>query len=531
MGRSSRTSKTSVGSARTRAVQLYGTLRWPERSDDLLRRWPRVPGRCPGGSESPVSAAPVSCISRLPRAGRLLLLIISADCAVGLLAPHVFGQDLSKTLDGPDSLAALWCALVVFIAPVTVFAAWYVVRQQNRERAGAFHTFRLMDTVLHTSREWLWAVGPDGRFIFSGPACREMLGREPAELLGQHCSMVIDADDLTEAVRAWNETERRDALWSGLMAACRHKDGRSILVEVSGRTLRDKAGNIYGYEGTSRVLNPGAALEIAVEGVKTRISEALSGNNLITAFQPIQCIKTGRVLGVEALTRFVSPRGIAPEDWFRDAASVGLGTQLDMLAARNALAAAEKLPRELYVAINLAPATCLGPALSDLLNESQIATERILLEVTERAAVSDYGSLAAALNPLRSAGLRIAVDDAGAGFASMRHILQLKPDVIKLDRKIIAGIDTDSGQRALGAAMMSFAKEIGASVVAEGIETEGELAAVTHLGINAGQGYLLGRPTVRPQDWAEWIDRGCRKESSGFRQDLPKCSPIARVEG
>lgn len=189
------------------------------------------------------------------------------------------------------------------------------------------------------------------------------------------------------------------------------------------------------------------------------------------------------------------------------------------------------MPPELYVAINLAPATCLSPELTALLQGSQIAMERILLEVTERTAVSDYGSLAAALNPLRNAGLRIAVDDAGAGFASMRHILQLKPDVIKLDRKIIAGIDTNSGQRALGAAMMSFAREIDAAIVAEGIETEGELAAVTQLGMKAGQGYLLGRPTVRPQDWAQWTVGGCRKESSGFGQDLPKTSPVAQAEG
>lgn len=177
----------------------------------------------------------------------------------------------------------------------------------------------------------MWAIGPDGRFVFAGPACREMLGREPAELLGQHFSVVIDAHDLIEALQAWNETERRDAVWSGLVAACRHKDGRSILVEVSGRTLRDKAGNIYGCEGTSRALNRGAAHEIAAEGVRTKISEVLSSNNLITAFQPIQCIKTGQVLGVEALTRFVSPLGIAPEDWFSDAPQSVSGPSLKYL--------------------------------------------------------------------------------------------------------------------------------------------------------------------------------------------------------
>jgi EAL domain-containing protein (putative c-di-GMP-specific phosphodiesterase class I) len=100
--------------------------------------------------------------------------------------------------------------------------------------------------------------------------------------------------------------------------------------------------------------------------------------------------------------------------------------------------------------------------------------------------------------------VRIAVDDAGAGFASMRHILQLKPDLIKLDRSIISGIDADSGRRAFGGAMVSFAAELGAILVAEGIETETELSTVTELGMNAGQGYLLGRPSLRAEDWLRW---------------------------
>jgi EAL domain-containing protein (putative c-di-GMP-specific phosphodiesterase class I) len=92
----------------------------------------------------------------------------------------------------------------------------------------------------------------------------------------------------------------------------------------------------------------------------------------------------------------------------------------------------------------------------------------------------------------------------GAGFASMRHVLQLKPELIKLDRYIIAGIDTDPGKRALGSAMVGFATGIGASLVAEGIETAAELAAATDLGMDAGQGYFLGKPSTNPQEWSQW---------------------------
>jgi EAL domain-containing protein (putative c-di-GMP-specific phosphodiesterase class I) len=156
--------------------------------------------------------------------------------------------------------------------------------------------------------------------------------------------------------------------------------------------------------------------------------------------------------------------------------------------------------------VNLSPRACLDRRLPTILENSSIRARRIVLELTERHQVIDYETLAAALAPLRSSGLRIAVDDAGAGFASMRHVLQLRPDLIKLDRNIIAGIDTDPGQRALGAAMVGFATEIDAGLVAEGIETEAELTSVTTLGMTAGQGYLLGRPSVRPEDWALWCE-------------------------
>jgi EAL domain-containing protein (putative c-di-GMP-specific phosphodiesterase class I) len=139
-----------------------------------------------------------------------------------------------------------------------------------------------------------------------------------------------------------------------------------------------------------------------------------------------------------------------------------------------------------------------------MLARSDLPLGRIVLELTERLEVSEYGPLLAALTPLRECGLRIAVDDAGSGFASMRHVLHIRPDIIKLDRSLIAGIDDDQGQRALGAAMAEFARQTGATIVAEGIETQEELAAVSGLGMTAGQGYLLGRPCVHPREWAAW---------------------------
>jgi EAL domain-containing protein (putative c-di-GMP-specific phosphodiesterase class I) len=224
----------------------------------------------------------------------------------------------------------------------------------------------------------------------------------------------------------------------------------------------------------------------------------------MAAFQPIHSLSTGAVIGAEGLTRFVSSPVRSPEAWFADAASIGRGPDLEFLAMETALLGALKLPPELYVAVNVSPSTCLDPRLGGILQRSGLPMRRIVVELTEHCAVANYEPLAAALGPLRQSGLRVAVDDACAGFASMRHIVQLRPDMIKLDRTIIAGIDTDPAQRALGMAMVSFATEIGASLIAEGIETDTELAIVTELGMNAGQGYLLGRPSLRSEEWSRW---------------------------
>ncbi|WP_197023227.1 EAL domain-containing protein [Arthrobacter sp. MA-N2] len=243
---------------------------------------------------------------------------------------------------------------------------------------------------------------------------------------------------------------------------------------------------------------------LAADEARARVEGVLTDRTLMTAFQPICCLGTGAVIGAEALTRFVTLPVRSPETWFADAASIGRGPDLEFLAMETALMAAAKLPANLYIAINLSPTACLDSRLGEILQRSRVPAGRVVVEVTERSAVADYEPLAAALVRLRHSGLRVAVDDAGAGFASMRHILQIRPELIKLDRTIIAGIDTDPGQRTLGMAMVSFAKGIGAALIAEGIETDTELTTVTELGMNVGQGYLLGRPSVRSEDWAQW---------------------------
>lgn len=253
----------------------------------------------------------------------------------------------------------------------------------------------------------------------------------------------------------------------------------------------------------SRAVTDRAADTWAAEAIE-RIHAILTCRTLLIAFQPIRSLPSGEWIGVEALARFPGTPDTSPEEWFLEAESVGLGVELEILAIETALGTAKDLPESVYIAVNASPGACLDARLKAVLEKQEIPGQRIVLEVTERHEVADYAPLAAALLPLRHSGVRIAVDDAGAGFASMRHILQLKPDMVKLDRDIIAGIDNDHGQRALGSALAGFATEIGAALIAEGIETPAELKTVASLGIGAGQGYLLGPPTTRPEEWRRW---------------------------
>ncbi|MFJ6419221.1 EAL domain-containing protein [Paeniglutamicibacter sp. NPDC091659] len=429
----------------------------------------------------------------------MAIICIDAVVTLSIRGPLFFGQIPWAALGGMWWIPKVLALLVV---PVVVYATWRLTRQQRRDRAAASKTKGLMDTVLATSREFLWAIDQDSRFTFCSPASRELLGYEPVELLGRNVNLVMTQQDLTDALHEVGSASKETG-WDGLITTYRHCDGHPIPVEVSARPLHDATGHHAGFEGTTRVLGNGAADTLAINKAKARVSALLAEQSLSTVFQPIRSLPSGNVLGAEALTRFPGSSGLSPETWFTQAAMAGLGVELEILALGTALrAAAMMLPEPLYIALNVSPEACLDPRLSGLLEGSGIKPGRIVLEVTERHQVQDYAPLAAALDPLRGAGVRIAIDDAGAGYASMRHILQLGPEVIKLDRDIIAGIDTDPAHRALGAAMVGFAREIGAVIVAEGIETAAEYATVTALGMDAGQGYFLGRPTASPGDWA-----------------------------
>jgi EAL domain-containing protein (putative c-di-GMP-specific phosphodiesterase class I)/CheY-like chemotaxis protein len=213
-------------------------------------------------------------------------------------------------------------------------------------------------------------------------------------------------------------------------------------------------------------------------------------------YQPIFDLRSGVVVGAEALSRFSLPPPRPPDEWFRDAADVGMATVLETAAAGAALGGLAELPRGAHVAINMSPDTILDPMFDRLFDIGPV--DHVVIEVTEHAPVRDYERLAAALQPLRERGLRLAVDDAGSGYSGLRHILRLAPDILKLDIDLTRGINTDRSRHAMSVALVRFAEEMDMVTVAEGIETEEELEALRELAVPWGQGYLLGRPGPLP---------------------------------
>lgn len=247
----------------------------------------------------------------------------------------------------------------------------------------------------------------------------------------------------------------------------------------------------------ARLLECQAKGERGYDEVHARISAVLAERAYAVVYQPIVHLVEDRVVGHEALARFSVAPERSPDQWFAEAAQVGLQQALEVALIEAALQGLGQLPGDSYLSLNVSPATILAGALDAALEGQPL--HRLMLEVTEHASVPDYACMAAALRPLRERGLLLAVDDAGAGYASFRHILKLKPDVIKLDGSLIHNLDSDTDCRALAAALIRFAEETGCKVVAEGVETEAELAVLRRLQVNKAQGYLLGRPASLDQ--------------------------------
>lgn len=225
---------------------------------------------------------------------------------------------------------------------------------------------------------------------------------------------------------------------------------------------------------------------------RARVERVLQGEAIAIVYQPILSLSRGGPAGFEALARFPEEPLRTPDHWFAEAADIGLGVELEVLAIRRALDGLTRLPQDCYLSVNASPRTVLSGRLSAVLEGHP--ADRIVIEITEHECIDDVSALLRSVAPLRAGGMRVAVDDAGAGYSGLQQIVQMRPDLIKLDRFLIRGIECDPSRRALAAALCIFAQETHCKLVAEGVETEEELASLRALGVDLVQGFLLGRP-------------------------------------
>jgi diguanylate cyclase (GGDEF)-like protein/PAS domain S-box-containing protein len=240
----------------------------------------------------------------------------------------------------------------------------------------------------------------------------------------------------------------------------------------------------------SVLIGPQHGARAEVEGRRAAVRRIIEGRAFRPVFQPIVALASGATVGFEALTRFAD--GTPPEAQFAAANDAGVGVDLELATLEVALAASTALPRDAWLDVNVSAALLEDPArLGYLLWKAR--SRSIVLEITEHEAIADYVELRRQIE-LIGMPVRLAVDDAGAGYSSLRHILELRPDIVKLDRSLVVDIDSDPIRQGLVAGLRHFASIAHARVVAEGIETQAEYAVLVDLGIELGQGFLLGKP-------------------------------------
>ena len=238
------------------------------------------------------------------------------------------------------------------------------------------------------------------------------------------------------------------------------------------------------------IIEPGIRERERQTVIRDRLRPVFVGGGPDIVFQPIVALDDGLRVGVEALSRFPTGWAMPPDEVFAQATSIGMGVELELLAVRGATARLGDFSG--YLSVNFSSATLLDERCIELLEE--LPLERIILELSEHDRVDDYVTLATVLGPLREKGMRLAIDDVGAGFSSLRHIMLTAPHVIKLDRSMVAGVSTDQILFTLVQALVNFGHGAGAGIVAEGVETMEDASVLRALGVDYAQGWYFARP-------------------------------------
>jgi diguanylate cyclase (GGDEF)-like protein len=348
--------------------------------------------------------------------------------------------------------------------PVAAYGSFSTVVQQRRSILEEAFPSRMISMFHHLSED-------------AKAAARHHLGEGPLVVVP-----IEDGDTLLGILLGWGPTVAQE---------------RS-LIETLGRV----AGVAWHLveDRPEQAFAPAAGVAMAPAELATSIREIIAPGGIRSALQPLVHLSDRTVRGYEALCRFSGTGGIRnPDDLFAAAATTGLKREVDAACLDAAFAAAvQASPATLFV--NVAVETLVeghsGDRLSKLAEASGVSPSAVVLEVSERTPVSDLARLRRVVADLRKRGFRIAIDDAGAGHASMLVIAEVEPEFVKIDRLLIHGVDVSAARRALVVSLLSFGAHINVRIIAEGIETEEELQALLSLGVEFGQGWHLGRPVM-----------------------------------
>ena len=416
------------------------------------------------------------------------------DPLTGLANRTRFMHDLQAALDAAGAGAPAVCLLDL--------DGFKFVDDALGHRAG--------DQVLQSVAERPSALVPAGATVarLGGDEFGIVVPHEHAEHAHALCVRAVERLALPVAVLGGPARVGASAGWS------RHcpetvPDAERLLHQADLAMYRAKntgRGRVVGFTDDLRREDP--------QVLRDEVADLLADPDGVTVvYQPICELRTGRVVGYEALSRFPGREHRAVQDWFAVARQVGLGDALEARSVGLALDCA--LPHAAYLAVNLSPRALLAGAVRALLDRD---LAHVVVEVTEE---SDLGTeeLAAATGWLRDRGARIAMDDTGEGFAGLRRLVQLHPDVVKLDRALVSEVHLHPDKAALVEALVAFCRRTGADLCAEGVETVEELRALQELHVEHCQGWLAGRPAAAPSPPLPAFVIACRGSHS-LRGDL-----------
>jgi PAS domain S-box-containing protein len=417
--------------------------------------------------------------------------VVAVVAPLAGLAPHGYfrsGESLAT------SNALVWLALLAAVL-------WRSRARIRNLRDRLTRTDARLADLVATTREWTWEADTRLVILSCSPAVARLLGRAPAEMLGRSMFDFMDEADVPRARSILAASVQERTGWDDVELAWRHADGHKVVMVGNAVPVLGLNGSVAGFRGSRAVVSSERLTPALVDAAR-HIQRIIDSEAVTVALQPVIDLTSHEWFAAEALARFDD--GSSPATMFPMAEEIGRAADLELLTLGRALDALSVLPQGVALSVNASPVCILDPRFSDVMRSHRHELSRVILEITEHSAVASYPEVEAVLAPLRRSGLRLAVDDTGAGYASFHHILNLRPDIIKIDRSLITDIDQDLARRSFITAIMLLALDLGAAVTAEGIERLEELDTLTTLGVDHAQGYLICRPSTDTHEWEQW---------------------------